>query len=140
MEGADPIVQVRDLPRWWARGLRLIGLTYGDTAYGTGVAGGSTTFKHGGLTPEGVALLKDMAALGFTWDISHLAEEGVWQGLDLGFPRVGVARQRPGPDTHRSPLERRPDPRCRRPRWGHRVGAVQRLSGAALAARSCPPR
>ena len=88
MEGADPIVHVRDLPRWWARGLRMIGLTYGDTAYGTGVAGGSTTFKHGGLTPEGVALLEDMAAQGFIWDISHLAEEGVWQGLDLGFPRV----------------------------------------------------
>jgi membrane dipeptidase len=29
-----------------------------------------------------------MAALGFTWDISHLADEGIWQGLDLKFPRV----------------------------------------------------
>jgi microsomal dipeptidase-like Zn-dependent dipeptidase len=88
MEGADPIVHVRDLPRWWQRGLRMIGLTFGDTTYGTGVAGGSATFKQGGLTSDGVALLGRMAELGFIWDISHLAEEGIWQGLDLKFPRV----------------------------------------------------
>jgi membrane dipeptidase len=88
MEGADPIVHVSDLPRWWQCGLRMIGLTYGDTQYGRGVAGGSTTFKKGGLTPEGFALLGQMAELGFIWDISHLAEEGVWQGLDLQFPRL----------------------------------------------------
>src|SRR5574341_696704 len=88
MEGADPIVRVRDLPQWWRRGLRMIGLTFGDTRYGTGVGGGSTRFKQGGLTAAGVALLEQMAALGFIWDISHLAEDGIWQGLDLGFPRV----------------------------------------------------
>ena len=53
MEGADPIVHVRDLPRWWQRGLRMIGLTFGDTKYGVGVAGGSPTFKRGGLPSEG---------------------------------------------------------------------------------------
>jgi membrane dipeptidase len=88
MEGADPIVHVSDLPRWWQRGLRMIGLTYGDTQYGRGVAGGSTTFKKGGLTPQGFALLGQMAALGFIWDISHLAEDGVWQGLNMQFPHV----------------------------------------------------
>lgn len=88
MEGADPIVSVRDLPRWWQRGLRMIGLTFGDTKYGTGVAGGSSTFKPGGLTAEGFELLGRMAELGFIWDISHLTEEGIWQGLDLKFPRV----------------------------------------------------
>lgn len=88
MEGADPIVHVRDLPRWWHRGIRMIGLTFGDTRYGKGVAGGSLTFKRGGLTVEGVSLLENMAELGFIWDISHLTEEGIWQGLDLRFPRV----------------------------------------------------
>jgi membrane dipeptidase len=88
MEGADPIVQARDLIRWWERGLRIIGLTYGDTKYGAGVKGGSATFKQGGLTNEGFELIKHMAELGFIWDISHLAEEGIWQGLDLKFPRV----------------------------------------------------
>ena len=88
MEGADPIIRVRDLPGWWRRGLRMIGLTFGDTRYGAGVGGGSTSFKQGGLTREGLDLLGCMADLGFVWDISHLAEEGVWQGMDLGFPRV----------------------------------------------------
>lgn len=88
MEGADPIVHVRDLARWWQRGLRMVGLTYGDTKYGTGVAGGSTRTKKGGLTADGFALLNTMAEMGFIWDISHLAEGGVWQGLDLKFPCV----------------------------------------------------
>lgn len=88
MEGADPIVRVRDLSRWWRRGLRMIGLTFGDTTYGAGVRGGSTLFRKGGLTPDGFALLEQMAELGFTWDVSHLTEEGIWQGIDLGFPRV----------------------------------------------------
>ncbi len=88
MEGADPIVRVSDLPRGWQRGLRMIGLTFGDTQYGTGVRGGSTPFRHGGLTADGVALLGQMAELGFIWDIAHLAEEGVWQGLGMQFPRV----------------------------------------------------
>ena len=88
MEGADPIIDVRDLPNWWQRGLRMIGLTFGDTNYGVGVGGGSPAFKQGGLTPVGLELLGQMAELGFIWDISHLAEEGIWQGLDLEFPRV----------------------------------------------------
>jgi membrane dipeptidase len=88
MEDADPIVHVRDLPIWWQRGVRMIGLTFGDTNYGTGVIGDSTTFKQGGLTSQGFDLLGQMAELGFIWDISHLAEEGVWQGLELDFPRV----------------------------------------------------
>ena len=88
MEGADPIVRVRELPRWRERGLRMIGLTYGDTRYGTGVGSGRAAFRRGGLTPEGIDLLHGMAEQGFIWDISHLAEEGIWQGLDLGFPRV----------------------------------------------------
>ena len=88
MEGADPIVQVDDLPVWWQRGLRMIGLTYGDTQYGVGVGSGNQAPKKGGLTPEGFNLIGRMAELGFIWDISHLAEEGVWQGLELNFPRV----------------------------------------------------
>jgi membrane dipeptidase len=88
MEGADPIVHVRDLPLWWRRGVRMIGLTYGDTAYGSGVAGGSRTVRQGGLTAAGIALLEAMAELGCIWDISHLTETGIWQGLERQFPHV----------------------------------------------------
>ena len=96
MEGADPIVDVRDLPVWWRRGLRMIGLTFGDTKYGVGVGGGSPAFKPGGLTPEGFELLGQMAELGFIWDISHLAEDGVWQGLGSGFPRLCASHANAG--------------------------------------------
>lgn len=88
MEGANSILSANDLPMWWRRGLRMIGLTWADTRYGTGVGTGSTVFRQGGLTQEGYALLGGMAELGFIWDISHLAEEGVWQGLELNVPRV----------------------------------------------------
>ncbi len=88
MESADPIVRVNDLRVWWQRGLRLIGLTYGDTQYGAGVGGGSATMKKGGLTIQGLRLLEQMAEQGFIWDISHLSEVGVWQGIDTGFPRL----------------------------------------------------
>jgi membrane dipeptidase len=88
MEGADPIVRVGDLADWWRRGLRIVGVTFGDTRYGTGVAGGTADRKPGGLNDDGLALLSQMAELGFAWDVSHLTEEGIWQGLELGFPRV----------------------------------------------------
>jgi membrane dipeptidase len=83
MEGADPIVDAEDLPKWWNRGLRAVGLTYGNTKYGTGVAGGSSTFKAGGITADGARLLRGIAHLGMIWDISHLTEEGILQGLEL---------------------------------------------------------
>jgi membrane dipeptidase len=88
MEGADPIVKTADLPQWWRRGLRMIGLTFGDTRYGAGVAGGSSAPKTGGLTEDGFELLHKMAGQGFIWDISHLTEEGIWQGLALNYPHV----------------------------------------------------
>src|SRR5262249_26894006 len=46
------------------------------------------TWREGGLTPQGVALLEAMAELGFVWDVSHLTEAGIWQGLALRAPRV----------------------------------------------------
>jgi membrane dipeptidase len=88
MEGADPIVRVANLSKWWQLGLRMIGVTFGDTVYGCGVAGGRAVPKRGGFTPAGFALLDSMAEHGFVWDISHLTEDGVWQGLDRDIPRV----------------------------------------------------
>jgi membrane dipeptidase len=88
MEGADPIVHVSDLSIWWDRGLRMIGLTYGDTRYGAGVAGGRPISEQAGLTKAGVELLQAMAGIGFIWDISHLTEKAMWQGFALNHPAV----------------------------------------------------
>lgn len=87
MEGADPIIRVDDLVDWWVRGVRIIGLTFGDTRYGSGVTG-SAVREEGGLTEDGIALLASMAELGFAWDVSHLTEQGIWQGFEVGVRRV----------------------------------------------------
>ena len=57
MEGADPIVRVSDLTAWWRRGVRIVGLTFGDTRYGSGSPAGASAGKTGGLTDDGIALL-----------------------------------------------------------------------------------
>jgi membrane dipeptidase len=88
MEGADPIVRVDDLDAWHRRGLRLVGLTYGDTRYGAGASGLPGSQGGGGLTADGVVLLQRMGELGVAWDVSHLADEGIRQGLELGPLRV----------------------------------------------------
>ena len=74
MEGADPIVRVSHLSEWWKRGLLIVGLTYGDTAYGHGVAGGSATVRRGGLSRGGQRPAGGHGRLGMIWDISHLTE------------------------------------------------------------------
>jgi membrane dipeptidase len=88
MEGADPIVRVDDLEAWWQRGVRAIALTFGDTRYGSGVGGATAPATRGGLNEDGLALLSRMAELGVIWDVSHLTEEGIWQGVELGVRRV----------------------------------------------------
>jgi membrane dipeptidase len=78
MEGADPIVRVEDLDRWWNDGLRIVSLAWSGTRY----AGG--TGMPGGLTPVGRELLIAMREKGIVHDASHLAEQAFWEALELG--------------------------------------------------------
>jgi membrane dipeptidase len=82
MEGADPIVSPDDLPRWFARGLRVVGLTWDTTRYAGGT--GSTT----ALTDLGRELLTAMAEVGVIHDASHLSEEAFWEAA--GMPHRGL--------------------------------------------------
>jgi membrane dipeptidase len=82
MEGADPIVQPDDVKRWYDDGVRLVGLSWSQSRY----AGG--TRAPGPLTDDGKKLLKLMNELGMVWDISHLAEESFFQGMDIFQGRV----------------------------------------------------
>jgi membrane dipeptidase len=95
LEGADPIVNPRDLGAWWRRGLRLIGLTWSDSHYAAGVGVGSKEFRRGSLTAQGQELLERMAELGFIWDVSHLAEEALWQGFELSALKVCATHGNP---------------------------------------------
>lgn len=78
MESADPIVEPDNLERWHRRGLRMISLAWGQSRYAGGT--GST----GGLSAEGRELLQGMRELGIVHDVSHLAEEAFWEGLEVG--------------------------------------------------------
>lgn len=77
MEGADPILSPGELSQWWADGLRVLGLAhYGVNHYAAG------TGSFGGLTAEGVELLREMETVGMILDLTHLAEEGFWEALE----------------------------------------------------------
>jgi membrane dipeptidase len=78
MEGADPIQTPVDLQDWWNDGLRALGLAhYGPSAYAHGTA------STGGLTAQGIELVKFMDELGMILDATHLAEDSFWQALEL---------------------------------------------------------
>ena len=78
MEGADPIQSPDDLQDWWNDGLRALGLAhYGPSTYAHGTA------STGGLTGQGIELVKFMDELGMILDATHLAEDSFWQALEL---------------------------------------------------------
>jgi membrane dipeptidase len=82
MEGADPIVRVDDLGAWWDRGVRIVGPAWGRTRYSGG------TGAPGGLTPAGRELLVAMRDRGVVLDVSHLADEAVWDAMTIGAHAV----------------------------------------------------
>ena len=76
MEGADAILNPRDLEEWWEGGVRIIGPAWVSTRY----CGG--TGEPGPLTADGKILLASMAEMGFVLDISHMDELAAQQALD----------------------------------------------------------
>ncbi|MBI4733198.1 MAG: membrane dipeptidase [Chloroflexi bacterium] len=84
MEGAEGVRSPAELELWWQAGVRIIGLAWAGTRY----CGG--TREPGPLTDEGRVLIKVMAAIGFTLDISHMDELSARQSLDL-YPGPVIA-------------------------------------------------
>lgn len=77
MEGAEGIVDLDELPEWWERGLRIIGLAWAGNRF----CGG--TREPGNLTSEGRDLIRAMAEVGFVLDLSHMDEPAALACLDL---------------------------------------------------------
>ena len=77
MEGAEGIVDLDELPDWWERGLRIIGLAWAGNRF----CGG--TREPGKLTAEGKDLIRAMAEVGFVLDLSHMDEPAALECLDL---------------------------------------------------------
>jgi membrane dipeptidase len=76
MEGADPIRSPDELPWWWDQGVRIVGPAWQGTRY----AGG--TRAPGPLTALGRDLVDAMQQLGMALDVSHLADESLWEVLE----------------------------------------------------------
>ena len=98
MEGADPIREPAEAEQWFERGVRLVGLSW---QAGSRYAGGNAA--PGPLTDAGRELLAVMADLGLILDVSHLAEEPLFEALDRFEGRM-VA-------SHANPRARVPGPR-----------------------------
>lgn len=78
LEGADSLVNLDYLHRSYENGLRALGLShFGPGRYAPG------TKMTGNITPEGVALLKEMSKLHLILDVTHLTDEGFYQVMDL---------------------------------------------------------
>ena len=77
MEGAEGVRTPSELEEWWEWGVRVIGPAWAGTRF----CGG--TRDPGPLTDDGRLLLKAMADIGFTLDLSHMDELSARQSLDL---------------------------------------------------------
>lgn len=76
MEGADPILEPKQFEEWYERGVRLVGPAWRGTRY----AGG--TGAPGGFTDLGKDLLAILGDFNVMLDLSHLAEEAVFEALE----------------------------------------------------------
>lgn len=76
MEGADPVLEPRQLEEWVERGVRIVGPAWSQTRY----AGG--THHPGPLTDQGRELLDVMADFNLILDASHMTEAGLFEALD----------------------------------------------------------
>jgi len=98
MEGADPILEPKELERWYEGGLRIVGPAWDTTRY----AGG--TWRGGPLTRLGRALLDVMAEFGVILDVSHLSHQALFEALDTFEGRHVIA-------SHSNPHRFVPTPR-----------------------------
>ena len=78
MESADPIINPEDVQFWWDAGLRVVGPAhFGHNTY---IHGTST---EGGLKPPARPLYKAMREAGMILDITHMADQAVWESFEI---------------------------------------------------------
>lgn len=72
LEGAEPVGEVTDLATFHRRGVRVVALTWNKrNRWGAGCE------AEGGLTPDGLALVREADRLGMAHDVSHLSRRSV---------------------------------------------------------------
>ncbi|MFD1177271.1 dipeptidase [Paenibacillus puldeungensis] len=81
LEGADGLEgNLFYLQLCYEKGVRFLGLTWN---YANWAADGILEPRGGGLTPEGVSLVKACHELGMILDVSHLSVKGFWELAEL---------------------------------------------------------
>lgn len=102
MEGADPILEPRQVEEWYEHGVRIIGPAWSETRY----AGG--TGRPGPLTALGRELLDVMAEFNLILDVSHMTDEGLLEALDRYAGPVIASHSNPAAfwDNHRNLADR----------------------------------
>lgn len=77
MEGADPIIEPKQLDEWVEHGVRIVAPAWQQTRYASGAD------FEGELTLLGYELLEVMASYNMILDISHLSERAYKQAMEL---------------------------------------------------------
>lgn len=89
LEGADSIVSVEYLHRYYEQGLRSIGISH----FGPGRYAAGTHSDGSGLTRLGVELLTEMNRLPMLLDLTHLTDKGFFEALDVFSGAVIASHQ-----------------------------------------------
>lgn len=79
LEGADSIVNLDYLHRYYEQGLRSIGLSH----FGPGRYAAGTHSDGSGLTQQGMELLQEMNQLKILLDTTHLTDKGFFEALQI---------------------------------------------------------
>ena len=83
IEGADCLLEPREVFAWWNAGLRVLSLAhYGTSKYAHG------TNTEGGLFAPARELLGYMERLGVILDLTHTADGSFWEALEVFSGRV----------------------------------------------------
>lgn len=82
MENGAPISDLDDLQHFYARGIRYVSLTHGRDNH-LGDASYDTSRTHGGITPLGSDVVREMNRLGVLVDLSHLSDQTAFDALEV---------------------------------------------------------
>jgi membrane dipeptidase len=77
MEGAEPILEPKELERWYEKGVRIVGPAWDTTRY----AGG--TWQKGRLPKLGRELFDVMARFDVALDVAHMSHETLFEAIDV---------------------------------------------------------
>ena len=91
MEGADPIVEPKQLSDWYEQGLRCLSLAhFGRSRYAAGTPSRdpASPERDGPLTAAGRTLLLEMERLGVVLDVTHLGDRSFAEALDRFGGRI----------------------------------------------------